>query len=144
MLLQIKRGVTYKVADDSTYNYDDQITDDIDITNTEIKINSDFYIHHALIKAQSALMKPDIKEGVLTYRIFIEHIEVLCHAAKIIDDDYEGAVKDYLESEEYQNLNQDKSPTGLTIKNEKLANYKLKLIMAEVFGLKTNTTPLKM
>jgi len=124
----------------SNKNFDDieeQIIDIDEMQGTDIKINPDFYIHKALLKAQDALSSDNLKEGFIKYRQFIEHIEVLCSSAEIIPHDYYDKINEYKQSKEFLNLSeQAKSPA--------IANKKLKLMMVAVFQSKTQTNPLKL
>lgn len=117
--------------------YEKQVIDIDEIDGTDIKINPDFYIHKALLKAQDALAKENLKEGFLQYRQFIEHIEVLCSSAKMLGPEYEEQLESFKNSDQYKNLN-DK-----TARSIKLANKKLNLIMSLVFTNKTATFNLK-
>lgn len=103
--------------------------------NTDIKINPDYYIHTALLRAQKALLKEDLKGGFLAYKIFIEHIENLCLAAKMLQDDYEVVIKDFKEG-----LEDTREPLA---KDIKVANYKLRIMMTNVFDRKEIKTALK-
>ena len=112
--------------------YKDKIIDiSEDLSDLDIKINPDFYIHTALLKAQQSLQKDNVKEGFLQYRIFIEHIETLCQAAGILTNDYESNIEKFKQSHEYKNT-EDK-----LVQSVKLSNQKLKLMMIEVFSKKT-------
>lgn len=99
----------------------------------DIKINPDFYIHTALLKAQDALIKDNIKDGFAQYRIIIEHIEVLATASKIIEEQYLKDVEDYKNSDAYNKITDDFT------KSTALANKKLYFIMRSVFRHKTAT-----
>lgn len=103
-----------------------------DVEDTNIKINPDFYIHNAILKAQQALLHPDMKEAHIRYSLFVEHIEMLCRAAKKIDTDYDSRIAQYKNDEEYKN-------SVDLIKQAKLANKKLGLIMDAVFDQKPMT-----
>jgi len=118
-------------------NFEDEVKEGEDILNTDIKINPDFYIHHALVNAQKSLLKEDIKEGFLQYWGFVEHIEILCKAANMLPDKYTNSLEEFKKTEEYQK-EQDNFK-----KSVKIANKKLSLIMGEVFNRKTVTEPLK-
>lgn len=118
--------------------FENQILDaDDDNLNTEIKINPDFYIHHALVNAQKSLLAENMKDGFIKYWSFIEHIEILCKSANMLPTDYEDKLKDFKQTDDYTN-----EENTLT-KSVKLANMKLSLMMGEVFNRKTITEPLK-
>ncbi len=120
------------------YNkYDKEIEDIDEIEGTDIKVNPDFYIHKALLDAQRALIKDDVKGGLLQYKMLISHIETLCKAGNMLSSDYEQNLKLYKESTEYT-----EDEEGLS-KSVQLAKQKLKLLMTEVFSHKVATGTLK-
>lgn len=102
-----------------------------DVGDTELKIKPDFYIHNALLKAQDALNAENLRDSVLKYRTFIEHIEVLCKAGNLLPENYDQLVEDYIKN----------TPKDET-KPMKIANYKLGLMMNEVFSKQIDTSPL--
>jgi hypothetical protein len=114
---------------------DKEVLDIDEVEGTDIKINPDFYIHNALIKAQVSLLSDDYKLGFTKFRIFVEHIEVLCEAANMLSADY----KEKLEEEKKQ-LEEEKDTF---VKEARISNLKLKLILTEVFSKKTLTSPMK-
>lgn len=122
-------------------NFDDldkNVLDIDEVVGTDIKINPDFYIHNALVKAQEALTKDNLKEGFVQFRFLVEHIEVLCRAANMLSDDYDRDLSDFKQSDEYNKEEKDYA------KNVKIANKKIQLLMKEVFSNKVATDPLKM
>jgi len=120
------------------YNkYDDEIQDIDEIVGTDIKINPDFYIHTAILKAQNCLSKENVKEGFLQFRVMVEHIQILTEAATILSDDYKKEMNKYKKTEEYEKETNDE------VRLTKLANYKLKFLLKEVFSSKISTEPLK-
>lgn len=121
-------------------NFEKSILDfNDDITNLDIKIKPNYYIHMALIMAQRTLMisvlKTNVNEGITAYRILIEQIEMLCSAADYISDGYYESVKEIENSEEVKKLSD-------TSKIAKISNIKLKLLMKEVFGRSPSETPM--
>ena len=120
---------------DEQTKYDKDTYDVSEIDNTDIRINPDYYIHHTLMKAQAALIKEDVKIGFLQFRMLVEHLEVLCKSANVIDRDYDEEVKEYLKSDEYLNAED-------SIKDIKLANTKIRAITKEVFKSRLRTDPL--
>jgi hypothetical protein len=115
--------------DKTTYDLDEGIS-------TDIKINPDFYIHHALVKAQNTFLKDNMKEGFTQYILFIEHIETLCRSARFLQKEYEDALEKYRKSKEYTDA-EDKLQQRV-----RLANKKLGLMMEQVFDRKVATDPL--
>lgn len=118
-------------------NYDNEIEDIDEIEGTDIKINPDYYIHQGLLRAQKALTQENVKEGFLQYRLIIEHIEVLCKAAKMLESDYEDILEEFKKTEEYR------EEKDTLVQSVKLANKKLSLMMEAVFSNKVSTSPLK-
>lgn len=118
-------------------DYEKEIIDIDEVTGTDVKINPDFYIHSALIKAQQALTKENMKEGFIQFRVLVEHIEVLCKAANMLSDTYSKGLEDYKKSNEYID------EADNLVRASKLANKKLGLLMQEVFSNKVLTDSIK-
>lgn len=123
---------------DNFEDYDSSVLDIDEVKGTDIKINPDYYIHNALIKAQQALTKDNMKEGFIQYRVFIEHIETLCRASKMLPGDFDERIKSFLSSKEYKDVQINELTKGV-----RLADFKLGLMMEAVFKRKTLTDPLK-
>lgn len=117
--------------------YDEKILDVDEVIGTDIKINPDFYIHNAIVKAQNALNSQDFKQGIIQFRLNIENIEILCKAGGMLPDDYNQQIEDYKKSEDYAEEKE------LNIKNFRLANKKLEILLTNVFSSKVSTTPLR-
>jgi hypothetical protein len=120
-----------------TFNkYEDEIKDIGEFIGTDIEINPEYYIHNAILKAQQALNDENIEQGVFKFRFYAENIEILAKAADRIPKDYEAkitafkATKDYTEEE------------GI-VKHFRLANYKMQLLLGQVFSSKLTTVPMK-
>jgi hypothetical protein len=109
-------------------------TDELD--NVDIKLNPDYYIHNALLKAQSCLVKDDFKAGMLQFRVIIEHIEGLCKSANRVANDYQDKLDAYKKLDIY-------AKAEVNIKPALLANKKLELLMENIFSMKTLTDPLQ-
>ena len=130
--------VNQKEHNKKTYEqYEQEIIDIDELIGTDIKINPDYYIHTALLKAQVALTDDNTKEGFMKYRQFIEHIEVLCSAANMLPKDYDTVLAEFKEKDDY------KKCENPLIQSVRLANKKLHLIMGSVFSRKISTEPLK-
>lgn len=112
------------------FDVESGILDEDNIGDMNIRINPNYYIHTALIKAQQSLMlsayKGSIKDGITAFRIFIEHIEVLCKAADLLDSTYEKQIEDFKNSDEFKTSEKD-------IQEAKLANKKVEILMRQVF-----------
>jgi len=117
-----------------------------DEADTNIKINPNYYLHNAILKSQNILMfstaKGVIDQGLIAYTIFVEHIETIAEAADMLkvkeeEKTYKEKIEDYKKSEEYKKL------TDNNIKMARLSNFKLKLILTEVFSRSPSDIPLK-
>ena len=117
-------------------DYESQIENQEELMGNDIKINPDWYIHNAILKAQEALANADIKLGHMQFRVLVEHIETLCRAASMLPDNYDTKLEEYKKSEPY-------TRTRLDLQEIKEAHKKLELLLGEVFSAKTNTTPMK-
>jgi len=107
-----------------------------ELDNVDIKLNPDFYIHNAILKAQSCLVKDDFKAGMLQFRVIIEHVEALCKSANRVAQDYKDKLDEYKKTKEY-------TKADINIKPALLANKKLELLMENIFSMKTLTDPLR-
>lgn len=116
--------------------YEDKIIDIDELIGTDIKINPDYYIHNAIIKAQQALVNPDVKIGFMQFRILVENIEILSKAAKMIPNDYDEQIEKYKKTDDYTTVKEN-------IREVKLANKKMEILLTQVFGSKSSTSPLK-
>lgn len=118
--------------------YDAEIEDVDELAGTDVKINPDYYIHSAVLLAQRALADPDLKVGLLRFRMAVEHIEILCKASNMVDDVYAKEVDEWEkeQAEKWKNISD-------TEKSTKLANKKLELLMRSTFAHKVSTSPLK-
>lgn len=127
-------------------SYDDIEGDSLDIPDnlfdTSVNIKPEFYIHMGLINIQKTYLKENAEAGFMQFWVFVEHIESLCDAANMIDKEGEGSyydkIKEYKETEEYKNADKE------IIRNVRLANFKLKLLMGYVFSSRVIDTPLRL
>ena len=116
--------------------YEQEVEDIDEIEGTDVKINPEYYIHNALTKAQEALSSNDnIKERYSKYRILVEHIESLCEAANLKPDDFDVKMK---------NFTDELKETDEHIKIAKTSNYKLKLLLKNVFSKKVTSNTLRL
>lgn len=120
------------------YDYmEESVLSPDEIVGNDISIRPDYYIHTALLRAQKVLMKENAKDAFLTYCVYINHIEVLAKSAGRLPDDYDGLVKDFKEE-----LKKDVSSDRL-VKDTKMANFKLGLMMKNFFNNTVISSPLK-
>lgn len=117
--------------------YEDDVIDVDEVSGTDLKINPEYYIHTALLKAQSALLDENMNAGFLKYTLIVEHIESLCRASNLLDSDYDDEVKKVRASKEIKDLDSE----GL--RSVKVASKKIELMMSVVFNAKTVSGNLK-
>lgn len=119
--------------------FDEEILDIDNIDGTDIKINPEFYIHNAILKAQNALVKDDMQQGMAQYKMLVRHIESIARASKmLIQEEYDKEIESFKKTEEYT------AAESELAKTVRLAEKKIELIMGAIFASKTSTDPLKM
>lgn len=119
----------YQEYEKRTYDADNVIA-------TDIKINPDFYIHKAIIKAQDCLTKENMKDGFMQYIIVMDHVEMLCRSAKIIvTEEYNTEIDSFKNTKEY------KEESDRIQQLVKLANKKMQLMTTALFEKRTVWTP---
>lgn len=124
------------IVDEFELGVDSNVYDIDELKGVDIKINPDYYIHMALLKAQAALSQDNIREGFIKFRMIVEHVETLCVAANMITDQYKVDIENFKNNVDYVEASDE-------IKPVKLSNEKLRLMLTKVFKNKTLTTPLK-
>jgi len=122
---------------DDLNKYESEIIDTDDIAGADIKINPDFYIHNAIVKAQGALINPNVQEGFLQFRVLVEHLETLALASNRLPIDYSARVTEFQQDAGYL------AEHSTLVKSVLLSNKKLELILKQVFISKTATNILK-
>jgi len=126
-------------------DYEKETFTDEDIGQTDTKIQPEYYIHHAIVKAQNALVEDNPQQGFLKFRALIEHLEALANSASLIHDDEildEENEKTYKQLlDEFRNTQKDEKRPEF--KEVRIANYKFKLICQKAFENKTITSPLQ-
>lgn len=106
------------MTDDQKNRYDEFTTDPDAGIITDIKINPDFFIHNAIVKAQNALTKENIKEGFLQFTIFIEQAEEFCKAMGYISEKYKEEITEYKKTDEFNAVN-DELQRRVMVSNKK-------------------------
>ena len=125
--------------EEKDYNeYESKIQDVDEVEGTDVKINFDFYMHRALIKVQDCLTKDNIKDGLMQYRLLVEHMESLSRAAMVLTKDYDEKIDEFKKSSEYTKETDDFT------KSTQLAKNKLSLIMNQVFSNKVALDSVKL
>lgn len=121
-----------KIQDLEDYSKTVENIDEID--GKDMTLKPDFYIHTALLKAQQALSDDELKDGILKFRIFIEHIQSLLKAAGSFDEEtFNKEIADFKSSEGY------KSETNEFVKHAQIANKKIELLLGQIFSAGTMT-----
>lgn len=105
----------------------------------DLKLNPEFFIHMAVLKSQQALLKDNLKEGLMQYRLLVEQVEIVCRSAGIVDDKgYEENLKKFKEREDYR------GERDALVQHALLAGEKLRLLLEFVFSSRVSTSPLRM
>lgn len=90
---------------DDFKDMDSQVLDVDEIKDVDVKINPDYYIHQALLRAQKVLSSDkSLDDDFSRFIIMVDHIEVLCKAANMIPEDYEADLKKFRESGEFKEV----------------------------------------
>ncbi len=131
---QYKGNKDYEKIQDKISEYDD-------VGATDINMNPSFYVHKCILKAQDILGQDitdsgQLKLNFIKFRIMIEHLESLCRAGKMLDDEYQKKIEEYKLTKDYTEEKEEH------IKNVRLCNKKLEYIMREVFKNQTVTEAL--
>jgi len=133
--------MVYTQIEDELAQIERNIFDYSDESNIDIKIKPNFYLHMAILSAQKTLLfsvaKTSIADGLLGYNVFIEHIEVICKAAKFLDDNYNDELEKFKQTDEY--INTERKDVQMV----KLANKKLELLLSKIFQHSPVTFPLQ-
>ena len=124
--------------EDDYDKYENTIKDVDEVEGTDVKINFDFYMHTALNKLQVCLTKDNMKEGLMQYRLIVEHMEGLAEAARVLGKDYYEKVEEFKKSKEYAEMDDDLN------KSTKLADKKFRLITSQVFSNKIALDSIKL
>lgn len=106
---------------------DDKVVDVDEVSDVDIKINPDFYVHLAVSNAIKALNSDDLEKGFLKFRVLIETAESVCRGNKRLNADYDDEVENF------------KKLKGLGDSVEdsiRLANFKIQLIMKSIASSK--------
>jgi hypothetical protein len=96
-----------------------QIENIEELGGTEVKINPNFYIHRALIRAQQSLVKENAFQGFLQFRMVVEHLGVLCEAAGITTEDELKAEIFKWKTEDEEYLSSENSTKPILYANKK-------------------------
>jgi len=125
--------------DKEDYNkYEEKIIDVDEVEGTDIKITPAYYIHLALTQCQQAMALDNAQERIYAYRMAVDHLESVCIAAGLTDDDYVEIIKKITQSNDYQNEDKDYKKTFI------IAKAKYRELTTRVFKNQTITTPMKM
>ena len=108
--------------------YDRSVVDLATLDNIDVNIKPEKFIYTALLKAQSALLNENITEGIIQYRLIIEHIETLCRSSRMLRKGYEEQIEEYKKTKEY------KESKKTISKDAKLANKKMELLLSTIFS----------
>lgn len=120
--------------------YNDEIENENVKIDTDIKINPDYYIHHLLMKVQSAISDNDLNVGFTKYFLLVEQLETIAESSGLLDnvmEDSEKSYKEVMQEKEKALVEEHKKDSKDTVMRTKLANYKLKIITESLFSSRT-------
>lgn len=107
-----------------------------EIEGSDITLTPSYYIHQAILKAQVALTKDNLEEGLVQYRLLVEHIESIAKSAKMLElDSYNNKISEFSENLKDEGM----------IRSAKIAHYKLELLLGAILEgtPKTSTLSVK-
>lgn len=127
--------------DEEPHNkYDDseEINED-EINIQEVRLDPESLFVNTLFKMQNALVKDDIKAGLIQFRMLVEHAEMLAIAMNKLDADYEQEVEAFKKTPEYldEKLTDD-------IRSARLANKKAGLLLKGYMKYRPATAAMKL
>lgn len=128
--------MNFEITED--FKFDKQIVEGEDLPSPEVKVSPDYFINLALFSTQKVLVNENIKDGSAKFKMLIEFIEVICRATKLIPSDYDSKIKEYKGTEEFKKISEDYS------KHYHLSNFKLGLLMGEIWQGKPLNMRLKL
>jgi hypothetical protein len=82
-------------------NFEDEVKDEDITLDPEVIISPSYFVNLALINAQNCLLKPDLKEGLIRFKLIVEYMESTCRAMRIIDTDYDDKIKAFTNESAY-------------------------------------------
>ena len=132
------------MTENNNYNVESQFESSMlsfdDDMDADIKIKPSYYIHNGLVMAQRTLMigvlKANVKDALISYKILVENIEMLCKSANYLKEDYDKAINEYILTDDYTKTN------DTFMQMTKLSHKKLFYLMKEVFSRTALTNPL--
>lgn len=116
------------------YREENKELETVDLLNTDIKINPDFYIHLCLTKSIQVLSNENLEAGFNQFITLVNTLECFAKSAGLLDDDYITALEEFKKT----NPEIDKINTRM-----RLSHFKQQLILERLFENKTITTPVK-
>lgn len=120
---------------EKTMDFDNSSVDIEQFMGSDSKINPDFYIHNAIVKAQNSFDNVSFKEGLERYQIFINQLELISRACGRLVD-YEQKLKEFKDTDAFQRIDDE------VVRKIKLSEKKFELILSEINQNKLATEPL--
>lgn len=118
-------------------DFESSIVDVDEVEGTDIKITPNFYIHLALVDCQKSMRVENIQDRVFAYRMAVDHLEGVCDAAGLCDEEYFRRVEEFKGGGEYLKVEKDYQRFFV------LAKFQFRLLAEKVFSNTTITRPLK-
>lgn len=130
--------------DERWRDYESSIEDVDEIHGTDVKINPDFYVHQAIANAQKALNEPNLPDAYVRFRMWVEHVQDLAVAAKMVTEAYWTDIAGIEEA-----LKKEMGPEGWAkmpenARSARMASRKLQFLLKQIFATKTKVAPLKL
>ena len=123
-----------KVVDWKKHEEQSDNLESLDILDTDIKINPDYYVHLILVYATKALGDSNLNEGLHKFITLINSLETYANASKLLDDDYTEDIKKFKADKDIK----------IFENRVQLAHLKQELILTRLFESKTISTPMKL
>lgn len=116
------------------YETIDNISEAYADAQQEVKINPQFFIHQAIIKAQNVLVNSEYKEGILKYVAIIRNAEIIAVSSGLVGDDYDKEIE-----EAEKRILKEKAEDTLSKlhQRQEVANVKLSLIMRKISSMQS-------
>lgn len=111
--------------------------DDFDDSSyADMRINSSYYIHLALVKSQECFLNPSLSDGWIRFQFITLYLESLCKSASLLDEKYDKLVAEYILSKEYIDSDTKFRSVVLSIKKQEF-------LTSAIFGNRTVVSSIK-
>jgi hypothetical protein len=119
---------------DQYESIDNEVFDLEEVTHKDLKLNPDYFIFQSVGAAIKALSDNEFKTGSIKFRVLIETAENVALGAGRLTDEYQQDLDQYVKELPADTSNE--------TRGVKIANRKLRLLMASIKTLQTKTNKL--